>query len=54
MSESLFRRFLGERLRRGPTLKKLKEMLFRAATKVLDADRFYTSLLNNIRLAKIL
>ncbi len=52
MSESLFRRFLEERLRKGPILKKLKETFFRAATKVLNVDRFYTSLLDDIRSAK--
>jgi hypothetical protein len=36
----LLRRFLEERLKKGPILKELKEMIFEATTELLDSEKF--------------
>ena len=46
------RKVLEERMKRGPVLKRLREQLFKAVTKVYDADRFHVSLLDDIKNAK--
>jgi hypothetical protein len=51
-SKGPLRRFLEERARKGPVLKRLREQFFKAATRIYDADRFYVALLDDIRNAK--
>lgn len=48
------RKALEERMKRGPLFKKLREQFFKAVTRVYDADRFYVSLLDDIKNAKSL
>jgi phosphatidylserine/phosphatidylglycerophosphate/cardiolipin synthase-like enzyme len=44
----MFRRFMEERLRKGPILKKLREQMFRASTKIIDATGLDVSLRSDI------
>ena len=47
-----FRHFIEERMRKGPILKKLRDQFFKAASRVLDTQRFDISLLDDIKSAK--
>jgi hypothetical protein len=44
----MFRRFMEERLRKGPILKKLREQMFKASTKIIDPAGLDSSLRSDI------
>jgi len=50
--EGPLRKFLEERMKRGPVLKKLRDQFFRSATKICDVTRFNANLLDDIKVAK--
>ncbi len=50
--EGPLRKLLEERMKKGPLLRKLREQFFKASSKVYDADRFYVSLLDDIKTAE--
>ena len=44
----MFRKFMEERLRKGPMLKKLREQIFKASTKIIDPAGLDSSLRSDI------